>query len=214
MRCTSLKSTVGWVLLNVCNLPDYHHYKENFHHLGSFLPVPVIFSPGVLSFLISISINQVFFVLGVNISGIIHYVCGLPWWLSWSRIHLQCRRPGLDPWVGKIPWRREQLPAPVFWLGEFHGPYSPWGHKELDLTERLSLSTGPKERLMRTVGFTRSLCSFLLLPFVSSNQTAWSHPIPFSPCPFLVVVCGWYKHTSLLQIFSRAVLCTYPESQT
>ena len=129
MRCTSLKSTVGWVLLNVCNLPDYHHYKENFHHLGSFLPVPVIFSPGVLSFLISISINQVFFVLGVNISGIIHYVCGLPWWLSWSRIHLQCRRPGLDPWVGKIPWRREQLPAPVFWLGEFHGLCSPWSRR-------------------------------------------------------------------------------------
>ena len=24
--------------------------------------------------------------------------------------------------------------------GEFHGLYSPWGHKELDMTERLSLS--------------------------------------------------------------------------
>ena len=29
----------------------------------------------------------------------------LPLWLSWLRIHLQCRRPGFDPWVGKIPWR-------------------------------------------------------------------------------------------------------------
>ena len=26
-----------------------------------------------------------------------------------------------DPWVGKIPWRRERLPTPVFWPGEFHG---------------------------------------------------------------------------------------------
>ena len=26
-----------------------------------------------------------------------------------------------DPWVGKIPWRREQLPTPVFWPGKFHG---------------------------------------------------------------------------------------------
>ena len=33
----------------------------------------------------------------------------------------QCRRHGLDPWVGKIPWRRERLPTPVFWPGEFHG---------------------------------------------------------------------------------------------
>ena len=28
---------------------------------------------------------------------------------------------GFDPWVGKIPWRRERLPTPVFWPGEFHG---------------------------------------------------------------------------------------------
>ena len=27
----------------------------------------------------------------------------------------------LDPWVGKIPWRRERLPTPVFWPGEFDG---------------------------------------------------------------------------------------------
>ena len=45
-----------------------------------------------------------------------------------------------DPWVRKISWRRERLPTPVFWPGEFHGPYSPWGCKELDTTKRLSLS--------------------------------------------------------------------------
>ena len=42
------------------------------------------------------------------------------------RIHLQYRRPGFDPWVGKIPWRKERLPTPVFWPREFHGLYSPW----------------------------------------------------------------------------------------
>ena len=45
-----------------------------------------------------------------------------------------------NPWIGKIPWSREQLPTPVFWPGEFHGLYSPWGGKESDMTERLSLS--------------------------------------------------------------------------
>ena len=50
---------------------------------------------------------------------------------------------GFDLWVGKIPWRRERLSIPVFLPGEFHGQrnlagYSPWGHKELDTTERLS----------------------------------------------------------------------------
>ena len=45
-----------------------------------------------------------------------------------------------DPWVGKIPWRRERLPTPVFWPREFHGLYSPWGHNDSDMTEQLSLS--------------------------------------------------------------------------
>ena len=64
---------------------------------------------------------------------------GLPWWLSWERICLQCVRRGFDPWVGKMLWRRERPPIPVFWPGEFHGLYSPWGHKESDTTEQLSL---------------------------------------------------------------------------
>ena len=34
---------------------------------------------------------------------------GLPWWLRNLKIHLQCRRPEFHPWIGKIPWRREQL---------------------------------------------------------------------------------------------------------
>ena len=36
-----------------------------------------------------------------------------------------------ETWVGKIPWRRERVSTPVFWPGESHGLYSPWGHKEL-----------------------------------------------------------------------------------
>ena len=43
------------------------------------------------------------------------------WWLRQSRICLQCRRPRFDPWVRKIPWRREWLPTLVFLPGESHG---------------------------------------------------------------------------------------------
>ena len=47
---------------------------------------------------------------------------------------------GLDPWVGKIPWKRAWQPTPVFWPGESRGQrslagYSPWGHQESDMTE-------------------------------------------------------------------------------
>ena len=59
---------------------------------------------------------------------------------------LQCGRPGFDPWVGKIPWRRAWQPTPVFLPGASHGQrslagYSPWGRKESDMTERLSPHT-------------------------------------------------------------------------
>ena len=45
-------------------------------------------------------------------------ILGIPWCLTWQRICLQCGKPGFDPWVGKIPRRRERLPSPVFWPGE------------------------------------------------------------------------------------------------
>ena len=69
-----------------------------------------------------------------------------PLWLSWWRIRLQCGRPGLNPWVGKIPWRRERLPTPVVWPGEFHGLhrfhglYSHW-KQWLSLSPRESRAT-------------------------------------------------------------------------
>ena len=53
--------------------------------------------------------------------------------------------PGLGnpTWVGKIPWKREWQPTPVFLTIEFHGQrslvgYSPWSRKELDTTEQLT----------------------------------------------------------------------------
>ena len=52
----------------------------------------------------------------------------------------QCRRPRFNPWVGKIPWRRERLLMPVFLPGESHGlrslvGYRPWGRRETDTME-------------------------------------------------------------------------------
>ena len=108
---------------------------------------------------------------------------------------VQCEWPGCDPWLAKIPRRRERLPTSVFWPGEFHvsimmgsqrvghnwatftfifsfypwvrkipwkrkwqptpvllpgkshgwrslAGYSPWGQKELDMAEWLTLPLG------------------------------------------------------------------------
>ena len=62
---------------------------------------------------------------------------GLPWWLRGYSVCLQCRGPGFDPWVRKIPWRRKWQPTTVHLRGKSHGrrslvDYSPWDRKELD----------------------------------------------------------------------------------
>ena len=46
---------------------------------------------------------------------------GHPWWLRWQTAGQQRGRPRFNLWVGKIAWRREWLPSPVFLPGEFHG---------------------------------------------------------------------------------------------
>ena len=50
------------------------------------------------------------------------------------------------PWVRNIPWKRKWQPTPVFLPGKSHGwrslaGYSPWGLKELDMTERARAHT-------------------------------------------------------------------------
>ena len=49
---------------------------------------------------------------------------------------------GSIPRLGRSPGEgKGWLLTPEFWPGEFHGLYSPWSRKELDVTERLSLSS-------------------------------------------------------------------------
>ena len=67
----------------------------------------------------------------------------LPCWLRWLSVCLQCGRPGFDPWVRKIPWRRKWQSTPVLLPGKSHGQrslvgYSPWERKESDTTWHLT----------------------------------------------------------------------------
>ena len=55
------------------------------------------------------------------------------------------RETGFDPWVGKIPWRREWQPDSVFLPGKSHGPEEPgrpqsMGSQRGNTTEPLHLS--------------------------------------------------------------------------
>ena len=64
---------------------------------------------------------------------------------SWASIVAQLVKNQPPTWETQVqslswedPWRRERLPNPVFWPEEFHG-LRPWGRKESDTTEQLSL---------------------------------------------------------------------------
>ena len=141
------------------------------------------------------------------------YIYGIPQWLRWERICLRCRTPGFDPWVRKIPQRKEWLPAPVFLPGEFHrqkslAGYSPWGPKGLDMAERLTLSL--HFRIHLQVGKTHThfclskkinsvMHVFLVsFPYIFSNATntyLFFHVLPFQH--YTVFASSTYQCSSI-----------------
>ena len=141
-------------------------------------------------------------------------------WTDWltERICLQSGRPGFDPWVGKISWRRERLPIPVFLPGKSHGQRSlAWGHKNNWATNThththththnqlgdgfLLLETNPvlqswqspciRHLLAMYFAFTLDL---LLWSGLLLQPPSWSSY--FRPCPLLIVYTvahtGWF----------------------
>ena len=71
---------------------------------------------------------------------------GHPPQYSWASLVAQLVKnpPAMwETWVQSLGWEnpleKGKAPIPAFWPGEFHGLYSPWGHKESGTTERLSL---------------------------------------------------------------------------
>ena len=82
--------------------------------------------------------------VGHDWSDLAEFRGGLPKWCSGKESTRQTRRPGFDPWVSKISWRRKCNPFQYSCLGNPMGrgtwwaTYSPWGCKESDTTEWLN----------------------------------------------------------------------------
>ena len=111
---------------------------------------------------------------------------GLPWWLKWLSICLQCGRPRFNLWVGKISWRRKWQPTPGLLPGKSHGRsnlvgYSPWGHKESDMTGQLSTSFTHCFNLVVSESSHASLGSLPLDIWTFSFSCTLSHSC-FLPC--------------------------------
>ena len=103
---------------------------------------------------------------------------GLPWWHSGKESTCHCRRHkrlGFDSCVGKIPWNSKWQPNPVFVPGKFHGQrslvgYSPWGHKEWDTIEHITLNS-----LARSIQTKKT--RFWLLGWSSVWESEWLSPV-------------------------------------
>ena len=113
----------------------------------------------------------------------------------------QCRRYGFDPWVRKIPWRREWQPTPIFLPGRSHGQrnlegYSPWGHKESDTTEHARILLDPRVGYRSSQFLTQLFKQILfwILTKATHKQTDkkgvylehWTHSY-WAPFPCLMV---------------------------
>ena len=80
--------------------------------------------------------------------------------------------PRFDPWVGEVPWRRTWQPTLVFLPGKSHGQrhqvgYSPWGCRELAMTEAIEHKPSLLER--------EAGCSSRMAP---SRKLPWSFHFP------------------------------------
>ena len=91
--------------------------------------------------------------------------------VQWSRTHLSMqemhRRPGFNPWVRKIPWRRKWQPTLVFLPGESQG--------------QMSLHGGAKSRTQLSTHNTRTW-TFNIYDLMSLD-------------PFLVFCGSWHFTT-------------------
>ena len=119
-----------------------------------------------------------------------------------------CGRPGFDPWVGKIPWRRKWQPTPVFLPAKSHGQrslagYRPWGHKEWDTTERLhfhfSLSQLCPGFPMLMAGLNSALYSNIPIAHLRSNITS----------DFNTISLGYENLPHLPNYFHGDLLCIF-----
>ena len=93
-------------------------------------------------------------------------ILGFPCGSAGKESAYNVRDQGLIPGFGRsLPFPREgkSYPTPVFWPGEFHGLYSPWGRKESDITERLSLHFLKTPKLISPLDI---LCGFIVTQLV------------------------------------------------
>ena len=124
-----------------------------------------------------------------------------------------------DPWVGKIPWRRARLPAPVLLPGKSHGQrslvgYSPWGCKiirQISILASVNLCLSISPAYLLVPESWAGSCSFKkdypvhILPFPTHSLLGqipllWVFPQPYSSR--IGIICSGVSFQAALPCFS------------
>ena len=114
--------------------------------------------------------------------GLLHnskHINGLPWQLRQWGIHLQCRRQGFDPWVGKILWKRKQQPVLVFLPGESVDGGARWATVQ-EVAEP-DVTHWPSTHRCVTNPCAAQWASLFTRPPYSSVLGSWQTPSPALP---------------------------------
>ena len=129
----------------------------------------------------------------------------------------ETKRHKFDLWVRKITGSNKWQPTLVFLPEKFHGQkslvgYSSWGHKELDMTERLSIHTR-----FRHLKFIQDWINYLLLStflhlWISVTKMTHHNSIPLSHLPNIVKL--WISVNFISQLNSISELSTLIKSNS
>ena len=126
-----------------------------------------------------------------------------------------------ETWVRSLGWEetleKGKATTPVFWPGEFHGLNSPGGHKELDMTEQLSLTHWKIHplKVYKSVVFriVTEYCSYhrslILQHFQRPKET--SYTIKFTSHSFYPLLCPnpWQMLIYFLSLLDISHKCNY-----
>ena len=122
--------------------------------------------------------------------------------LNLRLIHVVKRICLFDPWIGKIPWRRDLQPTPAFLPGKSHGQrslvgHSPGGCKGLDTTERLTCSLPFFSRIVSASTLHRYVTPLLVTECYSA---VWMVRLVFTHLP----LDGYLDCFQLLAVLGNA----------
>ena len=91
------------------------------------------------------------------------------------------RRPGFNPQVGKIPWRRKWQSTPVLLPEKFHGwrslvGYSSWDRKQVDTTQQLHLLISCESESVSLSQLCLTLCNLRTVTLCNRLLCPWTSP--------------------------------------